>query len=59
MKIATLKNHMRFTQNPFSGDGYPFKQAIKELRAEGVSIVYNANKCHYYNKETVNPKWEY
>lgn len=57
--IDTLKNNMRFSNKPFDGTGYAFKQALKELRSEGVEIIYNAKKCHYYNKNTIAKIWGY
>ncbi len=57
--IDNLKNKFRFTSNPFDGNGYPFKQAISELRKEGIPIVYDKNMCRYYNKNTVSKNWNY
>ena len=58
-KIDTMKNRFRFIKNPFMGDGYPFKQAIKELRKEGVKIIYDKKQCRYYNPQTISAKWNY
>lgn len=46
-KIETIKSHIRCSVRPFDGDGYPFKQAIKELREEGLTITYSKEHCHY------------
>jgi hypothetical protein len=46
-KIDTIKSHIRVTTRPFDGDSYPFKQAVKELRAEGMVITYKRDMCHY------------
>jgi hypothetical protein len=58
-EIDTLKNRFRFAKNPFDGCGYPFKQAIKELRNEGTPIIYDNVNCRYYNKNTVLKTWNY
>ena len=57
-KIDTIKCNIRFAKNPFDGDSL-VKTAIKELRAEGVNIIYNKDRCHYYNAETIDKKWGY
>ena len=59
MRIATLKNNIRNSSNPFDGTGHIFKEAIKQLRKEGVAIIYDAVKCRYYNPVTIHPKWGY
>ncbi|HAS7807793.1 TPA: hypothetical protein I7551_07805 [Vibrio cholerae] len=46
-KIDTIKGYIRETTRPFDGDGYPFKQALKELRDEGMVITYKRDMCHY------------
>ncbi|MBC5853255.1 hypothetical protein [Vibrio metschnikovii] len=46
-EIENIKGNIRSSVRPFDGSGYPFKQAIKELRNEGVKITYVREKCHY------------
>lgn len=58
-QIGVLKNRMRHATTPFDGTGYPFKQALKEVRNEGIDIIYNKVKCHYYNPKTIAEIWGY
>lgn len=58
-QIDTMKNNFRFINSPFDGVGYPFKQAIKELRKEGVDIIHDKKMCRYYNKKTISSIWGY
>ena len=58
-QIDTLKSKMRFSTNPFDGTGHVFKQAIKELREEGINIKRDAKMCRYYNIQTVAKAWGY
>lgn len=58
-QIDTLKNKMRFTSAPFDGTGTAFKTALKELREEGINIIYDKIKCRYYNQKTINKSWGY
>ncbi|UTZ34954.1 hypothetical protein HB762_27205 (plasmid) [Vibrio campbellii] len=46
-EIDNIKSNIRCSVRPFDGDGYPFKQALKELRDEGMNITYVRDKCHY------------
>ncbi|MDN0082416.1 hypothetical protein QU487_06565 [Crenobacter sp. SG2305] len=46
-QIENLKANIRAAIRPFDGTGSAFKTALKELRAEGLRIVYVAEKCHY------------
>lgn len=46
-QIENIKGHIRDTNRPFDGTGYPFKQALAELRAEGMVITYVKERCHY------------
>lgn len=57
-KIDTLKSNMRFATNPFDGSGF-FKTALAELRKEGVNIIFNKEKQHYYNPQTISKIWGY
>lgn len=57
-RVDTIKSNIRFSKNPFDGDGV-VKRAIAELRKEGVEIIYNPKKCHYYNPNTIDKKWGY
>lgn len=57
--IETLKSNIRHSKNPFDGTGYMFKKSVSELRKEGIKIIYDKQKCRYYNKETINPIWGY
>jgi len=58
-QIGILKNRMRHATTPFDGDGYPFKQALKEIRNEGIKINYDRTKYRYYNPKTVAEIWGY
>ncbi|MCZ4337655.1 hypothetical protein [Shewanella colwelliana] len=46
-QIENIKSNIRCTSRPFDGDGHPFKQALRELRQEGMTIKYVRDKCHY------------
>lgn len=46
-KIQILKGYIRESTRGFDGDGYVFKQAIRELKKEGIKIVYDKTKCLY------------
>ncbi|WP_282679552.1 hypothetical protein [Shewanella xiamenensis] len=46
-QIDNIKGYIRDAKRPFDGDGYPFKQALRELRKEGMLIKYIPEKCHY------------
>ena len=46
-RIDATKCIIRYSTRPFDGTGYVFKQAIRELRAEGVNIVHQKEKCNY------------
>lgn len=46
-KIDSIKCMIRYSVRPFDGTGYIFKQAIKELREEGLNIVHQKEKCNY------------
>ncbi len=46
-QIENIKSNIRCGNRPFDGDGYPFKQALRELRQEGMTIKYIRDKCHY------------
>lgn len=47
-QIETIKSNIRNSKGTgFDGTGYPFKQALKELRAEGLNIKHVRSKCHY------------
>jgi len=46
-KIDTIKCMIRYAVRPFDGTGYIFNQAVKELRLEGLNIVYQKEKCNY------------
>jgi hypothetical protein len=58
-QIETTKNLIRYANNPFDGSGYIFKQALSEIRKEGVPIIYDKKNCRYYNRETIDPRWGY
>jgi hypothetical protein len=58
-KIETVKNAMRYASAPFDGDGYIFRQALKEVRKEGAPIIYDPKNCRYYNRKTISPNWGY
>jgi hypothetical protein len=45
--IDNIKSNIRCAVRPFDGDGYAFNTAVKELRAEGMVITYNSERCHY------------
>jgi hypothetical protein len=57
-KIDTAKNLIRFSTSPFDGGGF-VKTAISELRKEGIEIIYDKNKCRYYNTKTISSIWGY
>lgn len=46
-KIDTIKCIIRYSIRPFDGTGYVFKQAVKELREEGLNIIHQKDKCNY------------
>ncbi|MEM7298663.1 MAG: hypothetical protein AAF391_10410 [Bacteroidota bacterium] len=46
-EIEKIKGYIRATTNSFDGVGYPFKQAIKELRNEGYTIKLNRTTWMY------------
>ncbi|MEI8659401.1 hypothetical protein [Vibrio sp. Hal054] len=46
-EIDNIKSNIRSAVRPFDGDGHPFRQALKELRNEGMIIKYVRVKCHY------------
>lgn len=48
-QIDTIKGYIMGTIRPFDGDGYSFRQAVKELRADGWRIVHRRAMCHYVN----------
>ena len=49
-QIETIKGYIRDAVRPFDGDGYTFRQAVKELRAEGWRIERRPAMCHYVNQ---------
>lgn len=57
-KIDTAKSLIRNATSPFDGDGF-VKTAISELRKEGFEIIYDRDKCRYYNTKTISPIWGY
>ena len=57
LQRAALKNHMRYASRPFSGEGYPFNRALREVRAEGVVIRYHRATGSYYNPKYLDPFW--
>lgn len=46
-QISITKSHILHSKNYFYGAGYVFKTAIKELRDEGIKIIYNRSKDGY------------
>lgn len=48
MKVASVKINIRTSKYPFDGDNNIFKSAISQLRKEGIEILKNRKKCHYY-----------
>lgn len=46
-EIDIIKNNILMTSKPFDGTGYPFKQAVSELRKEGLKIEYNREIASY------------
>jgi hypothetical protein len=46
-QIENIKCNIRDSVRPFDGDGYAFKTALKELKADGMHFKYIAEKCHY------------
>lgn len=48
-EITKIKGYIREAKGAFDGCGYPFKQALKELRQEGYKITYN-RKTFMYEK---------
>ena len=56
-QIENIKCHIRNATRPFDGDGYPFKQAIAELRKEGLQIKYISDKCHYIKINRELTEW--
>ncbi|RYY74533.1 MAG: hypothetical protein EOO52_13290 [Gammaproteobacteria bacterium] len=60
--IENIKGHIRSnTGRGFDGDGYPFKQAVREMKVElgkqGKTIKYCNHKCSYF-VVPVNPVLE-
>ena len=46
-QIEKIKGYIRDSVRPFDGNGYVFKQALKELREEGLNIIRQKEKCNY------------
>lgn len=46
-QIETVKAYIKNATKPFDGDGYVFKQALKEVRELGYIVKYISEKCHY------------
>lgn len=46
-QIDNIKSNIRGAVRPFDGTGRAFKQALVELRGEGMVIHYVAEKAHY------------
>lgn len=46
-QIEMTKGYIRTATTLFFGDGYPFRQAIHELRKAGLKIKYHRSKGHY------------
>ena len=46
-QIEKVKSYIRDAKRPFDGDGYIFKQAVKELRNEGLNIIRQKEQCNY------------
>ena len=52
-EICRIKGYiLNSSGRGFDGDGYPFNQAVRQLRKRGVNIVYDRKKCSYFIKET-------
>ncbi len=49
-RIEIVKSAIRGTNNMFDGDGYVFKTALKELKHEGLNIVYDRKAAVYYKE---------
>lgn len=48
LQIETIKTYIKNTKKGFDGDGYVFKKALKELRTEGLKIIYSKKDFMYY-----------
>lgn len=51
MQVGIIRSailNLRGTGRGFDGDDYPFKKAVRELRKEGINIVYDRERCSYY-----------
>lgn len=48
MQIEAVKCHIQMSNRPFDGYGYPFRQALKELRQRGMVIEYDRKRGMYY-----------
>ena len=47
-RIDIVKGYIRNSNGKtFDGDGYIFKQAVRELRKDGMNIVYHRNIWSY------------
>ncbi len=46
-QIEKVKSYIRDAKRPFDGEGYIFKQAVKELRNEGLKIIRQKEQCNY------------
>ena len=46
-QIENIKSNIRAAVRPFDGTVRPFKLALAELRGEGMTIHYVAEKAHY------------
>lgn len=58
-QVENMKFDFRYAKNPFWSDTNQFKQAICELRKEGIKIIYDRKKDYYYNEETISDIWGY
>ncbi len=47
-RISIIKGYIRNSKSGFDGNGYIFKEAIRQLKKEGLEITYNKNKCAYF-----------
>ena len=47
--IENIKIAIRRNFRGFDGDGYAFKTAFRELRREGLKIVFDKDACLYRN----------
>lgn len=57
LQLVALKNNMRYATRPFSGEGYLFNRALREVRAEGIDIRYHRATGDYYNPKYLDAFW--